>query len=107
MPAYAAASAVDLLPGQTVALINNAAVDTGVSKTIAVQVKGKGTVNVVNTTNQDVTGQIAPDDLEADYQPAVGLVVVKATSLPYNMASGFLRFTCTAPTSGSLYVSLD
>lgn len=107
MPAYAAASAVDLLPGQTVALVNNAAVDSGVTTTIAVQVKSHGVVNVVNGTNQVVTGEIAPDDLDGDYQPASGLVVDGSTALPYNMASCFLRFTCTAPTTGSLYVSLN
>ena len=107
MPAYAAASAKDLLPGQTVALINNAAIDGSVTKTMAVQIKGHGVLNIVNQTNQDMTGQLAPDDLEADYQPAVGMVIVKSTTLPYNVASGFLRFTCTAPTTGSLYVTFN
>ena len=112
MPAYNASPAIALTPGDTVALVNNAATDAGVTATQQVHIGPSGTaagqtVNVVNTTNQDATGQIANQaDVTGDYKPASGFVVPAGTALPYNLAMGWLRFTfVSAPTSGSLIVS--
>lgn len=113
MPAYNTAPAIALTPGDSVALVNNAAVDTGITTTQQVHVgpsgtaPPSGTVNVVNTTNQQATGQIAnQSDVTGNYEPASGFIVPAATSLEYNMGMGWLRFTfASAPTSGSLVVS--
>ena len=112
MPTYNASPAIALTPGDTVALVNNAATDSGVTATQQVHVGPSGTaagqtVNVVNTTNQDATGEISNlADVAGDYKNASGFVVPSGTALPYNMAPGWLRFTFgTAPTSGSLVVS--
>ena len=66
---------------------------------------GSNTINIINTTNQTVTGQISADDVTGDYQPAANLTLATNTALVYSMADGWLRFTCTAPTSGSLVVA--
>lgn len=113
MPAYNAVPAIALTPGDTVAVVNNAAVDSGITTTQQVHVgpsgtaPPSGTVNVVNTTNQQATGQIAnQSDATANYQNASGFIVPAGSALPYNMGMGWLRFTfASAPTSGFLTVS--
>jgi hypothetical protein len=113
MPSYNAIPAIALTPGDTVALVNNAAVDGGVTTTQQVHVgpsassTSSGTINIVNTTNQPATGQIANQaDVTGDYEPASGLVVPAGQALQYNVGMGWVRFTfATAPTSGFLTIS--
>ncbi len=111
MPVYPSALPAALYPGSSLALVDNAAVDAGVTTTIqfAINPLGLGsgcTFMVLNTTNQDAVGQYAPTDTSASYKPLSGCIVAAGTALSYNMAGGWMRFTFTvAPTSGSLVVS--
>ena len=109
MPSYNAQPVRALYPGETIALVNNAATDSGITTTqqFAIgpnPVQGTNTINFINTTNQDAQGEISPDDLSAgSYAPASGLVVAAGSSFPWNQAGNFVRFTfASAPTSGSL-----
>ena len=110
MPSYAAGTGKALYPGDAIALVNNAAIDTGVTSTqqFAVGADPVGTtvgIVVVNTTDKDATGQYAATDADANYKNLSGLVVPSGTALPYNVAGGLIRFTfVSAPTSGSLTV---
>jgi hypothetical protein len=111
MPAYPTAQPAALYPGSQISLVNNAATDAGITTTeqvaIAPSIGGSGvTVMILNTTNQQAVGQYAPADVAANYQPLSGCIVAAGAALPYNITSGWLRFTfAVAPTSGSLIVS--
>lgn len=113
MPSYITSAQTQqvtaLYPGQSKALINNAATDASVTTTMQVfigpDIDAQNTINVNNTTNQTMTGQIAAVDSTANYSPYVGMVVAANTATSFNLANAWLRFTCTAPTSGSLIVS--
>ena len=111
MPAYPVASPSALYPGSQLALVNNAAVDSGITTTeqFALIPLGDGsgcTLMITNTTNQQATGQYAPTDVDANYKPLSSCIVTTGAVLPYNLSGGWLRFTfATAPTSGSLIVS--
>ena len=108
MPAYNTDPVRALYPGESIALVNDASVDTGISTTqqFAVgpnPIQGSNVVNFINTTNHDAQGQIAEKDVAASYANASGLVVSAGTALPWNMADGWVRFTfASSPTSGSL-----
>src|SRR5277367_6776044 len=112
MPAYSASgNRTAIYPGDYVAVLNDASVESGITKTQQLAVGPVGnqtgsTVVVTNSTNQQATGQFAPTDADASYQNASGFIVPSDTALPYNLSLGFVRFTfATAPTSGSLIVS--
>lgn len=111
MPAYPSAQPAALYPGSPIALVNNAATDSGITTTeqfaVAPPPNGAGlTVMIANTTNQQAVGQFSWVDTAADYQPLSGCIVPPGSVLPYNLATGWMRFTfAVAPTSGSLVVS--
>ena len=105
-PQVAQVSAI--YPGDSILLVNNAATDSGVTKTVQFAFgptpgSSAGTLTVVNTTNQTATGQVAWADADGNYEPASGMIVNSGQTLPYNLSGGWIRFTfSTAPTSGSL-----
>jgi hypothetical protein len=111
MPSYNAVQPAALYPGTAIALVNNAATDTGVTTSqqcaIAPSQSGAGiTVMVLNTTNQQAQGEFSPTDTSANYQLLSGCVVGPGAAFPYNLTAGWIRFTfAVAPTSGSLIVS--
>ena len=112
MPAYnASLPAQALYPGDSVAIVNSAATDTGITTTqrfaVGPPLTGGGiTAMIVNTTNQTATGQYAATDTAANYQPLSGCTIPAGSALPYNLTTGWMRFTfSSAPTSGSLIVS--
>ena len=111
MPAYNAQPVRALYPGASIALVDDASTDTGITTTqqFAVgpnPVNTSNVINFINTTNQDAVGQISWHDVTGDYKAAASLTVASGTSLPYNLADGWVRFTfASAPTSGSLVAS--
>ena len=111
MPAYPAAQPAALYPGSQIALVNNAATDSGITTTeeFALNPLGLGagcTLMILNTTNQQAVGQFSPVDVAADYMPLSGCIVPAGSALPYNLSGGWMRFTfAVAPTTGSLIVS--
>jgi hypothetical protein len=107
---------VALYPGNHIALVNNAAIDSGITQTQQFAVgptPGDGTVTlmITNTTNQQAQGQFAPQDPpaaggSATYENLSGCIVPAGSTLAYNLQGGWMCFTFgTAPTSGSLIVS--
>ena len=111
MPAYNTAPVAALYPGTPIAVVNNAASDSGISTTqqlaIAPPINGSGlTIMISNTTNQQATGEFSWHDVAADYQDLSGCIIPAGSVLAYNLATGWLRFTfATPPSSGSLIVS--
>lgn len=115
MPKYNANVPVALCPGFSVALVNSASTDSGITSTQQVAIapvpNASGeTLMITNTTNQTATGQFAPTDAltgsSTGYQPLSGCIIPAGTSLAYNLSGGWMNFTfATAPTSGSLIVS--
>lgn len=111
MPAFQTAGPITAIyPGDSIALVNDASTDSGLTTTQQVAITDTGvgaTITVINTTNQDATGQMSADPLTTgSYKPASGLIVPSGTALPYNLSQTAIRFTFTvAPTSGSLVVS--
>ena len=111
MPQYPAAVPISLSSGNQLALVNNAAIDTGVTTTTQFAVGPSGTstgvtLMIMNSTNQTAQGQYAPSDVAAEYQNLSGCIVPAGAALAYNLANGWMRFTfSSAPTSGSLIVS--
>jgi len=121
MPAYInnpqTAQVVALYPGESLSLVNNAATDSGITKTIQFAVgpipgNGTSTLVFVNSTNQDATLKYAaneipyPGSTQPVYEPLPGGTVSAGTALSYNMSGGWVLATFgTAPTSGSLTVS--
>ena len=111
MPKYQAGQPAALYPGNSIALVNNAAVDANVTTTerfaLAPGQNGAGiTLMALNTTNQQAQGQFSTDDVDAHYQNLSGFIVAAGAAFPYNLTAGWVRFTfAAAPTSGSLIVS--
>ena len=112
MPAYPAKLPAALYPGSSIALVNNAAVDSGITTTeqfaLAPGMNGAGvTIMITNSTNQQAVGQFAPaDGASANYLPLSGCVVPPGSVLAYNLSGGWMDFTfAVAPTTGSLVVS--
>jgi hypothetical protein len=112
MPAYQnTGSRTAIYPGDQVAVVNNAAVDSAITTTQQLAIGPVGnqsgcTIIVTNTTNQQATGQYAPLDADANYENCSGFIIPAGSALPYNLSLGFVRFTFpSAPTSGSLIVS--
>jgi hypothetical protein len=101
---------VAIYPGDSIALVNNAAVDAGITLTQQVAfgpTPGNSTGNVVvnNTTNQQAQGEYCSTP-NGTYEPLSGFVVPAGSSLPYNLSGGWLCFSfAVAPTSGSLTVT--
>ena len=111
MPAYNAQPVRALYPGETIALVADASVDTAVTDTQQFSIgpnptQNSNALNFHNSTNVDAQGQLSPDDsATGTYKNVSGLLVAAGTVLPYNLAGGFLRFHfASAPTSGSLTV---
>jgi len=109
MPSYGSVSPAALYQGAPITLV--ASGETGITTTeqlsIAPPPNGAGlTIMIVNTTDQDATGEFAWVDTESDYQVLSGCIVPAGSALAYNLTTGWLRFTFSAaPTSGSLVVS--
>ena len=117
MPAYNASAAIALTPGDTVALVNNAASDSGVTATQQVHIGPSGTasgtrVHVSNTTNESCTIQSTNlADATANYkaltdaETAEAIVVASGLDVSFDPAVCWLRGDFgTAPTSGSLTI---
>jgi hypothetical protein len=111
---------VTLYPGNHIALVNNAATDTGITRTMQVAIgpdpMGNYRVVITNSTNQTATPTVAPNDsvlispAAASYEPysdeAQAITVAAGTSESFNCFGPWLSFTFgTAPTSGSLILS--
>ena len=111
MPAYSTFKPNALYPGDSIALVSDASVDSGVTTTQQfafgpVPNQSGGTVVINNTTDQQAQGEYSDHDVDANYTPLSGFIIAPGASLPYNLSGGWLRFTfATAPTSGSLIVS--
>lgn len=110
MPAYSTSNKVQFLsPGNTIALINNAATDSGVTKTLQVSIAAQPTatskLTLINNTNQTATVQVAAVDADANYVPLTTSITAAAgAAVIFDCVGPFLRCTCTAPTTGSLYL---
>lgn len=106
-----------LYRGDSITLVNSAATDSGITKTIQFAVgpepgSGGVTLTITNTTNQQATGQWASQEQYAGggsaptYEALSSCIVPAGSSLPYNLSGGWACFTfSTAPTSGSLVVT--
>jgi hypothetical protein len=115
MPSYITSPQVQqvnaIYPGDSIALVNDATTDTGVTTTLQFALGptpdgSVGNIVIVNTTNQQAQGQYSFIDIAADYENLSGCIVPNGTSLPYNLSGGWMRFTFSvAPTSGSLVIS--
>lgn len=109
-----------IYPGQSIALVNNAAVDGNITSTLQVAIgpdpMGNYRLTLTNTTNQTATAQVAPNDpvlptpASASYEPysdgANAVTVAAGKSASFNCFGPW--FNCTfasAPTSGSLTLS--
>ena len=116
MPSYGSLTPRAIYPGNNIALVNNAATDTGVTKTISVafaKVPGyPATCSVDNTTAQTATVQTSFDDVDGDYtalkngDTGLAITVAAASSVVFTCAEPWIRCTiATAPTTGSLVLS--
>jgi hypothetical protein len=111
MPAYPSLIPPALYPGTQIPVVNNAAVDAGITTTsqfaLAPGMNGAGiTIMIANTTDHDAIGQFSNTDIAANYIPLSGCIIPAGTVLPYNLSGGWMRFTfAVAPTTGSLIVS--
>ena len=122
MPAFITANLkpVAIYPGQSIVLINNAATDTGVTSTVQVAIgpdpMGQYRCNIVNTTNQTATVNVAPNDAilttpaSTSYEPytdgATAVTVAGSKAVSFNCFGPWINCSfSTAPTSGSLILS--
>jgi len=122
MPAFLPATSrpVAIYPGGSIALINNAAVDSSITSTLQVAIgpdpMGNYRLTLTNSTNQTATAQVAPNDpvlstpASSSYEPysdeAQAITVAAGKSVSFNCFGPW--FNCTfasAPTSGSLVLS--
>src|SRR5271155_609585 len=117
MPAYInnpqAVQVTALYKGNAKTLVNNAATDSAITKTIQFAVgpepgSGSVTLTVYNQTNQQATGEWTPSEnyspsvTQPTYEPLSGCIVPAGSTLPYNLSGGWVCFTfATAPTTGS------
>lgn len=117
MPAYNTIPAIALGPGDSVALVINAATDTGVTATQQVHIGPSGTasgtrVHVSNSTNQTCTIQTtAIADATGNYkaltdaETAEAITVASGSDVSFDPGACWLRGNFgTAPTSGSLVI---
>lgn len=113
MPGYITSPQVSqvkaIYPGNRVDLVANAAVDSGITKTLQFALgpnPGNETnaMVFVNGTNQSATVYTASQDADSNYQ-TTGYSVSAGTSLPLNLSGCWVRCQySTAPTTGSLTV---
>lgn len=113
MPAYITNPQVSqvkaIYPGNTLALVNNAATDSGITKTLQFAVgptpgNQANAMTFVNQTNQACTIYAAPADSDSAYE-STGYSVASATALPFNLSVCWVRcLFAIAPTTGSLTV---
>lgn len=120
MPAFGATPPAFLSPGDTLALVNNAAVEAGITFTQAVVITQSAGISIAdrlfvqNLTNQTVTIYTAVRDFPsatANYSPLTdadtGTAVTVAASTSISLANGG-PFLCghfaTPPTTGSLFI---
>jgi gamma-glutamyltranspeptidase len=113
MPAYQTTSTPQLQfisPGNKIALVNNAAVDTGITATIqvscAAQPNASSKLTLVNNTNQTATVQVAAVDASANYVPLTATVTAAAgAAVVFDCIGPWIRASfASAPTAGSLYL---
>jgi len=115
MPVYPSATPRVLYAGETIALVNNAAVDTNVTTTIQVSIPSSpaypSLFSIVNTTNQTATIQVAYSDVAANYQALKNadttnaITVANGSTVVFSCIGPWLRCTfASAPTSGSLVI---
>ena len=114
MPSYQSTSngysgAIALTVGDTVAVVNNAATDSGITNSQQVhiaQIAGTSTDSVcgiVNNTNQSCTIYASAVDVLASYVST--LVTVAAGASYAGLMSGFILLNFgTPPTTGSAYI---
>lgn len=109
MPAYPSTQPRALYPGQQVALINNAATDSGVTTTIQAAFGfSPGNVEsnwlLFNTTDQTATVEVAASDANADYlQLTTSVTVAASKAVAFSCGAPWIRCTFSvAPASGSL-----
>jgi hypothetical protein len=118
MPAYITSPATQqvnaLYPGNTLKLVNNAATDSGITKTLQFAVgsdpMGNYRLTLNNGTNQTATVQQAATDADANYQnysdEGTAITVSTDTAKTFYCAGPWVRCTfSSAPTTGSLTVS--
>ena len=114
MPSYPAAKPAALYPGDKLALVNNAAVDAGVTTTIQAAVgpapaNSQGHFVAYNSSNESATIQSAPADANASYltlyDGADGVTVAAGVAVAFDCPGPWIRATFgTAPTTGSLII---
>jgi hypothetical protein len=111
MPAYISSAQATqvraLYPGNSIALVNNASTDSGITSTIQFAVGpvpgGNPRISFVNTTNQTATLNAAASDASANYEPIAGGTVSSGQTQILNLQGGWINASfSTAPTSGSL-----
>ena len=122
MPAYNTTTAIFLTPRTVVTLVNNAAVDSGITATQQCEVGRVAGVlvstqfSVFNSTNQPVTIEIAPHDQDVNYlqlqngdtgnESSNPVVCPAGMALSFTTAGPYIRgLFGTAPTSGSLTIT--
>jgi hypothetical protein len=118
VPAYNTVPAIALTPGDSVALVNNAATDTGVTNSQQVHIGPSATasgtrVHVSNTTNQTLTVKTtAVADSSGNYQPLTDADTAEAITVATDTDASFDPGVCwllfnfgTAPTSGSAVIA--
>lgn len=112
MPSYPAQKPSALYPGDQIALVNNAAVDAGVTTTISAAV-GPAPANneahfvAFNSSDHDAVIRAAPADSNASYLPlydgAVAVTIPAGQSVFFYCPGPWIRATfAVAPTTGSL-----
>lgn len=107
-----------LYAGNSIALVNNAATDSGITQTIQTCIppdpSGNDTLTLVNTTNQTATVAISAADSAGagSYEPLKNadtgnaITVAAATTITFRCRGPWLSCTFSvAPTSGSLILS--
>ncbi|HTY25587.1 MAG TPA: hypothetical protein VMC85_20830 [Desulfomonilaceae bacterium] len=107
-----------IYPGNSIALVNDASTDTGITKTLQLAIgpvpgNSTATLSIYNSTNQQATGNWAATETlygssasSPTYEPLNGCIIPAGATLPYNLSGGWICFTFSpAPTNGSLIVS--
>lgn len=121
MPAFGTIPAPSLTVGDSVALVNDASTDSGVTFTQAIvlaQIAGTSTgaqLTLQNTSNQTATVYVAAQDFPAatgNYSPLTNADFGEAITCPSNETIVFTTpgpFVCchyaSSPTSGSLIIA--
>jgi hypothetical protein len=111
MPAYSNVTpAVAIYTRQSIALVNNAATDAGVTKTMrvamAVEPNGNGALTLINNTNQAATVQLAAVDADGSYVPLGTVAAAAGAATQFACNGPWVRCVFgTAPTTGSLWLT--